>query len=222
MLTPSVSAASFPFNPFMTQMRRTDSYAGGRSRMADSSTRERSFCAQDSSGLSLESAKTSSRMRLSSPDSSDSIEQNGREPVLRRYIRAVFLIMLYTQVENLERPWNCPRFRNAASRLSCRTSSQSCEFRVIRLAALASPGMQEEKSSFTSRALMLAGRFPASGISPAVLELSLQAKRPSSSRPRRGRETTDSMHAWGHCRITIGSLHTPHPQADETTGARGF
>jgi len=123
----------------------------------------------------------------------------------------VFLIMLYTQVENLERPWNCPRFRNAARRLSCRTSSESCEFRIIRLAALASPGIQEANSSFTSRALMRAGRFPASGISPAVPEFSLQAKRPSSSGPRRGWETIDSMHARDHCRSQLDSCRRPAP-----------
>jgi hypothetical protein len=89
---------------------------------------------------------------------SASDEHCRRHFILRTCVRAEFVTILCSQVENAERPWNCLIFLNARRSASWSASSESCGFRSNRLAALWSCGMQEAKSSPSSVSSMLTGR----------------------------------------------------------------
>ena len=80
-----------------------------------------------------------------------------------------------SQVENVERPWNCLRFLKARRSPSCSASSESCGWRNICLAVLLRRGIQDAKRSFSSASLILTGNGShccISGIHRNVLPLS--------------------------------------------------
>jgi hypothetical protein len=119
--------------------------------------RDLSRCAHSSSGLRPAFTQISSRVNSAPFASSSSEVHCGRHFILRTCVRAAFLTMLCSQVENVERPWNCLRFLKAKRSPSCSASSESCGSRNICLAVLLRRGIQEVKRSFSSTSLILTG-----------------------------------------------------------------